>query len=211
MTLLQTDPQIAKLIALEEKRQTEVLEMIPSENYASRAVMDALATVLTNKYSEGYPKKRYYQGNKIIDDVEILAIERARKLFDVPHVNVQPYSGSPANTAVYFALLEPLKDKIMGLSLAFGGHLTHGSPVSFSGKYFKIVSYELDKNGFLDYDQIEKLALKERPKIIVCGATAYPRIIDFKRFGEIADKVGAFVLADISHITGLIIGGVHPS
>ena len=206
-----TDPITFELIKKEEKRQQEVLEMIPSENYASRAVLETLGSVLNNKYSEGYAKKRYYQGNKFIDDVEILAIERAKKLFGVPHVNVQPYSGSPANTAVYFALLEPLKDKIMGLSLAFGGHLTHGSPVSFSGKYFKIVSYELDKNGFLDYDQIEKLALKERPKIIVCGATAYPRIIDFKRFGEIADKVGAYLLADISHITGLIIGDAHPS
>ncbi|MBI4096446.1 MAG: serine hydroxymethyltransferase [Candidatus Levybacteria bacterium] len=204
------DPWIFDLIKQEEKRQEDVLEMIPSENYASPAVMEALGSVLTNKYSEGYAKKRYYQGNKFIDSVEILAMERAKKLFGVAHVNVQPYSGSPANTAVYFALLQP-KDKIMGLSLAFGGHLTHGSPVSFSGKYFTIVSYELDKNGYLDYGAIEKLALKEKPKIIVCGATAYPRIIDFKRFGEIADKVGAYLLADISHITGLIIAGAHPS
>src|SRR3989338_4512249 len=168
MTLLQTDPQIAKLIALEEKRQTEVLEMIPSENYASRAVMEALATVLTNKYSEGYPKKRYYQGNKVIDDVEILAQERAKKLFGFPHVNVQPYSGSPANTAIYFALCEPLKDKIMGLSLASGGHLTHGAAVAISGKYFKAVPYELGKDGKLDYGVIEKIAKTQRPKIIVC-------------------------------------------
>jgi len=211
MSLQSTDPQIAKLIKLEEKRQTEVLEMIPSENYASRAVMEALGTVLTNKYSEGYPKKRYYQGNKIIDEVEILAIERAKKLFKVPHANVQPYSGSPANTAVYFALLAPLKDKIMGLSLAFGGHLTHGAPVSISGKYFKTVPYELGKDGWLDYDAIEKLAKSQKPKIIVCGFTAYPRKIDFKRFGQIADSVGAYLLADISHITGLIIAGVHPN
>lgn len=209
--LKKTDPQIFELIKAEEKRQKEVLEMIPSENYTSKAVMEALGSVLTNKYSEGYPKRRYYQGNKIIDDVEILAIERAKKLFGVPHVNVQPYSGSPANTAVYFALLEPFKDKIMGLSLAYGGHLTHGSPVSFSGKYFPIVPYQLGRDGLLDYDAIEKLAVAEKPKIIVCGATAYPRIIDFKRFGEIADKVGAYLLADISHITGLIIGGIHPS
>ena len=209
--LKKTDPTIFELIRLEEKRQKEVLEMIPSENYTSKAVMEALGSVFTNKYSEGYPKKRYYQGNEFVDDVENLAIERAKKLFGVPYVNVQPYSGSPANTAVYFALLEPFKDKIMGLSLAFGGHLTHGSPVSFSGKYFPIVSYKLNKNGLLDYDEIEHLALKERPKIIVCGATAYPRIIDFKRFSEIADKVGAYLLADISHITGLIIGEVHPS
>lgn len=209
--LKKTDLQIYELIKQEEKRQRDVLEMIPSENYTSKAVMEALGSVLTNKYSEGYPKKRYYQGNKFVDDVEILAEERAKKLFGVPYVNVQPYSGSPANTAIYFALLEPFKDKIMGLSLAFGGHLTHGSPVSFSGKYFKIVSYELGKNGFLDYDEIEKLAVSEKPKIIVCGATAYPRIIDFKRFGEIADKVGCYLLADISHITGLIIAGVHPN
>ena len=211
MTLLQTDPQIAKLIALEEKRQTEVLEMIPSENYASRAVMDALATVLTNKYSEGYPKKRYYQGNKIIDDVEILAQDRAKKLFGVPHVNVQPYSGSPANTAVYLALCQPQKDKIMGLILASGGHLTHGAPVSISGKYFKTVFYELGRDGLLDYEAIERLAQREKPKIIVCGYTAYPRVIDFKRFGQIADSCGAYLLADIAHIAGLIVAGVHPS
>ncbi|OGE08951.1 serine hydroxymethyltransferase [Candidatus Curtissbacteria bacterium RIFCSPLOWO2_02_FULL_40_13b] len=211
MTLLQTDPQIAKLIALEEKRQTEVLEMIPSENYASRAVMQALATVLTNKYSEGYPKKRYYQGNKIIDEVEILAQGRAKKLFGVPHANVQPYSGSPANTAIYLALCQSQNDKIMGLTLAFGGHLTHGAPVSISGKYFKAVPYELGKNGYLDYDQIEKLATAEKPKIIVCGFTAYPRIIDFKKFGQIADSCGAYLLADVSHIAGLIVAGVHPS
>ncbi|MDO8620675.1 MAG: serine hydroxymethyltransferase [Candidatus Levybacteria bacterium] len=211
VSLQKADLKIYELIKQEEKRQQDVLEMIPSENYASKAVMEALGSVLTNKYSEGYPKKRYYQGNKFVDDVEILACERAKKLFGVPYVNVQPYSGSPANTAIYFALLEPFKDKIMGLSLAFGGHLTHGSSVSFSGKYFKIVSYELDKDGFLDYDAIEKLAVSEKPKIIVCGATAYPRIIDFKRFGEIVDKVGCYLLADISHITGLIIAGVHPS
>lgn len=210
-SLRQSDPHIFNLIAQEEKRQKEVLEMIPSENYTSKAVIEALGSVLTNKYSEGYAKKRYYQGNKIIDDVEALAEERAKKLFGVPHVNVQPYSGSPANTAVYFALLEPFKDKIMGLSLAFGGHLTHGSPVSFSGKYFSIIAYELNEKGLLDYDAIEKLAVKEKPKIIVCGATAYPRLIDFRKFGEIADKVSAYLLADISHITGLIIAGVHPS
>ena len=209
--LKSSDPLVYKLIKQEEKRQEDVLEMIPSENYTSKAVMEALGSVFTNKYSEGYPKKRYYQGNKFVDDVESLAIERAKKLFGVPYVNVQPYSGSPANTAVYFALLTPFKDKIMGLSLAFGGHLTHGSPVSFSGKYFPIVSYKLGKNGLLDYDEIEKQAIAEKPKIIVCGATAYPRIINFKRFGEIADKVGAYLLADVSHIAGLIVGRAHPS
>jgi glycine hydroxymethyltransferase len=209
--LKSVDSQIYELIKLEEKRQEDVLEMIPSENYTSRAVMEALGSVLTNKYSEGYPKRRYYQGNKIVDEVEILAQERAKKLFGVPHANVQPYSGSPANTAIYFALLEPFKDKIMGLSLAFGGHLTHGSPVSFSGKYFIIIPYQVGRDGEFDYDEIERSALKEKPKLIVCGGTAIPRIIDFKRFEEIADKVGAFLLADISHITGLIVAGVHPS
>jgi glycine hydroxymethyltransferase len=205
------DPKVYRLIKEEEKRQKEVLEMIPSENYTSKDVMEALGTILVDKYSEGYPRKRYYQGNKIIDEVEIIAEERAKKLFKVPYVNVQPYSGSPANSAVHMALLTPLKDKIMGLSLAFGGHLTHGSPVSFSGKYFKTVPYTLSKDGSLDYDAIEKLALKEKPKLIVCGFTAYPKIIDFKRFGQIADKSGAYLLADISHITGLIVAGAHPS
>lgn len=215
--LKKTDPKVFTLIRKEEKRQKEVLEMIPSENYTSKEVMQALGTVLVNKYSEGYPRKRYYQGNSIIDDIEILAEERAKKLFGVPFVNVQPYSGSPANSAVYLALLEPLKDKIMGLSLAFGGHLTHGSPVSFSGKYFKVVSYTLGKNGFLNYDEIEKIALKEKPKIIIAGFTAYPRTVDFKRFGQIADKVGVltgsttYLLTDISHIAGLIAAGAHPS
>ena len=209
--LAKTDPQIAKLIAAEEKRQKEVLEMIPSENYASAAVRSALGTVLNNKYSEGYPKKRYYQGNKVIDEVELLAIERAKKLFGVPYANVQALSGSPANLAVYVALLEPLKDKIMGLSLAFGGHLTHGQPQSVTGKFYKSVLYELGKDGKLDFAAIEKQAMREKPKIIVCGFTAYPRIIDFKKFAQIADKIGAYLLADISHIAGLVATGVHPS
>ena len=211
MNVLQkTDPQIYTLIREEEKRQKDVLEMIPSENYTSKAVMEALGSVFTNKYSEGYPKKRYYQGNKIVDEVEILAQDRAKKLFNVPYVNVQALSGSPANAAVYFALLD-YKDKIMGLSLAFGGHLTHGAAHTFSSRFFTPVQYILGKDGVLDFDEIEKLAVKEKPKIIVCGFTAYPRIIDFKRFSEIAEKVGAYLLADISHITGLIIAGVHPS
>src|SRR3989338_5787214 len=211
MSILTTDPQIAALIKAEEKRQADVLEMIPSENYTSQAVMEALGTVFTNKYSEGYHKKRYYQGNTIVDKVEILTQNRAKKLFGVPHVNVQPYSGSPANTAIYLALLEPLRDKIMGLSLAFGGHLTHGSSVSISGKYFKSTPYQVGYDGLLNYDQIEKIAKREKPKIIVCGFTAYPRTIDFERFGKIADFVGAYLLADISHIAGLIAAGVHPS
>lgn len=210
MSLKSADPQIAKLIALEEKRQREVLEMIPSENYASKAIMEALGTVLTNKYSEGYPKKRYYQGNKIIDSIETLAIERAKNLFGVPYVNVQPLSGSPANAAVYFALLEP-GDKLMGLSLAFGGHLTHGLPQNISGKFYKSVQYELGKDGLLDFAAIEKMAQKEKPKLIICGFTAYPRIIDFEKFAKIADRVGAYLMADIAHIAGLIAAGVHPS
>jgi len=210
MNLQRTDPQIATLIKAEEKRQKEVLELIPSENYASAAVIEALGSVLTNKYSEGYPKKRYYQGNRFIDEVEILAQERAKKLFGVPYVNVQALSGSPANTAVYFALCD-YKDKIMGLSLAFGGHLTHGLPLNFSGRFLTSVQYELGKDGYLDYDAIEKLATKEKPKIIICGYTAYPRIIDFNKFAQIADIVGAYLLADIAHIAGLIVAGVHPS
>lgn len=205
------DPAIFQLIKQEEKRQKEVLEMIPSENYTSKEVLEALGTVLNNKYSEGYPKKRYYQGNAVVDEVEILAEERAKKLFNVPYVNVQALSGSVMNLAVYFALLEPLKGKIMGLSLAFGGHLTHGQPQSSSGKFFKSTLYTLGKDDRLDFKAIEKQALKEKPDIIVCGFTAYPRIIDFKRFGEIADKVGAYLLADISHIAGLVAAGAHPS
>jgi len=205
------DPVVFKLIKEEEKRQKEVLEMIPSENYTSSEVLEALGTVLNNKYSEGYPKKRYYQGNAVADKVEILAQERAKKLFNVPYVNVQALSGSVMNLAVYFALLEPLKGKIMGLSLAFGGHLTHGQPQSASGKFFKSALFTLGKDGKLDFAAIEKQALKEKPDIIVCGFTAYPREIDFKKFGEIADEVGAYLLADISHIAGLVVGGAHPS
>ncbi len=209
-TLQKIDPEIYKLIKLEEKRQTEVLEMIPSENYASSAVWEALGTILNNKYSEGFPGKRYYQGNGIIDDVEKLATERARKLFGVPYVNAQALSGSPANSAVYLAVLEN-GDKMIGLDLASGGHITHGHPLGLSGRLFKISHYMLGKDDLLDYDAIEKQVLKEKPKLIICGYTAYPRIIDFKKFAKIADKVGAYLLADISHITGLIIGGVHPS
>lgn len=209
--LKKTDPAIYKLVEEEKKRQFEVLEMIPSENYTSQAVLEALGTELANKYSEGYAKKRYYQGNKVVDEIEMTAVDRAKKLFGVPYANVQPYSGSPANTAVFFALLEPLRDKIMGLSLAFGGHLTHGAPVSISGKYFKTVPYTLSPNGDFDFDEIEKIAVREKPKIIIAGFTAYPKVIDFKKFARIADKIGAYLLADISHIAGLVVGGVHPS
>src|SRR3989338_8805538 len=210
-SLKKTDPETKSIIDSEIQRQSNVLQLIPSENYTSRAVLEALGSEFTNKYSEGYPKKRYYQGNKFVDDVEILAQVRAKKIFGVPHANVQPYSGSPANTAVYLALLEPLKNKIMGLSLAFGGHLTHGSPVSISGKYFKAVPYELGRDGKLDFNAIEKIAKRERPKIIVCGFTAYPRAFEFEKFGEIADSINAYLLADISHIAGLVATGAHES
>lgn len=208
--LKKQDPQIYSLIIEEEKRQKDVLEMIPSENYTSQAVMEALGSVLTNKYSEGFPGKRYYQGNKVADAVESLAQTRAMKLFGVPYVNVQPLSGSPANSAVYFAVLEN-GDKIMGLSLSMGGHITHGHKLGLSGRFFNSVHYELGEDARLDYDAIEKMAMKEKPKLLICGYTAYPRKIDFKRFGEIADKVGCYLMADVSHITGLIIGGEHPS
>jgi len=210
-TLNAVDSKIAELIRREKERQEDTLMMIPSENYASPAVLEALGSVAQNKYAEGYPGKRYYQGNQNIDEIETLAIERAKKLFAVPHVNVQSYSGSPANSAVYFALLKP-KDKIMGLALDSGGHLTHGYPkITFSGRYFQSVQYQVGKDGFLDYGEIMALAEKEKPKIIVAGTTAYPRVLDFKEFGKIADRVGAYLLADISHIVGLIIAGVHPS
>ncbi|HUQ85692.1 MAG TPA: serine hydroxymethyltransferase [Candidatus Limnocylindrales bacterium] len=210
INLKKTDPQIYKLVKEEEIRQKDVLEMIPSENYASKAVIEALGTVLTNKYSEGFPGKRYYQGNQVADKVETLTAERAKKLFGVPYVNVQPLSGSPANSAVYFAVLKN-GEKMMGLSLANGGHITHGHALGLSGRLFNPVHYDLGKDGKLDYDAIEKLAMKEKPKLIICGFTAYPRKVDFKRFGEIADKVGCVLMADISHITGLIIAGEHMS
>jgi len=210
INLKKTDPQIYNLIKEEEKRQKDVLEMIASENYASKAVIEALGSALTNKYSEGFPGKRYYQGNAVADAVEIVAQERAKKLFGVPYVNVQPLSGSPANSAVYFAVLQN-GEKLMGLSLANGGHITHGHKLGLSGRFFKAVHYELGKNDRLDYDEIEKQVLKEKPQLLICGYTAYPRKIDFKRFGQIADKAGCYLMADVSHITGLIVAGAHSS
>lgn len=208
------DKAIANLNAQEEKRQLETLDLIASENLVSPAVREALSTVLTNKYAEGYPDARYYPGNQYVDDVELLAQERALKLFELsPNdwvVNVQPYSGSPANFAVYAAVLSE-GDTALGMALADGGHLTHGHRVSHSGKFFHFEQYGLDENGFIDYEQVEKLAQKFKPKLIVCGATAYSQIVDFARFGEIAKRHDALLMADVAHIAGLITSGVHPS
>lgn len=212
MSILQTqDPEISKLINAELARQQDGLEMIPSENFTSKAVMEAMGSILTNKYSEGYPGARYYGGNKFIDEVENLARDRAKQLFGVAHANVQPYSGSPANLAIYFALLDP-GDTVLGMDLAQGGHLTHGYKFNFSGKFFHAENYGVDeKTHLLDYVAIRAKAKTVKPKMIICGATAYPRIIDFKKFREIADEVGAYLVADISHISGLVIAGEHPS
>lgn len=212
--LKQLDVQIAKLIADEGKRQEETLNLIASENYPSKAVREALSSIFVAKYSEGRPYKRYYAGMENVDKLETLVEERARKAFDLSPkkwaVNVQPYSGSPANYAVLRGLLNP-GDKILSLPLPHGGHLTHGASVSLSGKDFKVVNYSVGRDGFLDYEEIEKLAIKENPKLIICGYTAYPRKIDFKKFSQIAKQAGASLLADVAHIAGLIIGGVHPS
>ncbi|OGM11008.1 serine hydroxymethyltransferase [Candidatus Woesebacteria bacterium RBG_16_34_12] len=203
--------EVFNLIKQEEKRQEETLTLIPSENYASYAVRDAVGSILTNKYSEGYPGKRYYQGNKIIDEIENLAIDRAKKLFSVPHANVQPYSGSPANSEVMIALLTP-GDTIMGMSLASGGHLTHGHPdITFSGKFFRSVQFGLNKKDEIDFVKLRQLALKEKPKVLIIGTTAYPLILDWEKFSEIADEVDAYLVTDISHVAGLIMGGAYPS
>ena len=208
--LQRTDPEIYRLIREEEQYQIESVRLIPSENYVSKAVLEATGSVLTNKYSEGYAHKRYYEGQRYIDEVETIAIERAKALFKAAHVNVQPYSGSPANLAVYFALLKP-GDALMGLALPHGGHLTHGWNVSITGSFWRPVHYTVDRETQrLDYDAIREMARRERPKIIVTGATAYPRQFDFKIFADIAKEVGAYLLADISHIAGLIVAGEHP-
>ena len=206
-----SDPEILNLIKKEEDYQKSTLRLIASENYTSKAVMNATGSVLTNKYAEGYPGKRYYAGNQYVDQIETLAIERAKKLFNVPHANVQPHSGSSANIAAFFAFLEP-GDKFMGLELPHGGHLTHGSHVNYSGKWFKAVSYGVDKETeALDYDAIKKIAVEEKPKLIICGYTAYPLIIDFKAFREVCDEVDAILMADISHFAGLVAGEAYPS
>ncbi len=207
----ETDPEIHSLIGKELQRQQDCIDLIASENYTPSSVLEATGSVLTNKYSEGYPGKRYYGGNEFIDAVETLAIERAKKLFGADHANVQPHSGSTANYCAYSALMEP-GETLMGMELSQGGHLTHGSPVNFSGKAYKVASYSVDRNTeMLDYDQIRKQAMEQKPKVIVCGYTAYPRTVHFERFREIADACGAYLLADISHIAGLIAGGAHPS
>lgn len=200
------DKEVFDAVMAEEKRQAEEIELIASENYVSSAVLETMATVLTNKYSEGYPGKRYYGGNQCIDNVENIAIERAKKLFDAEHVNVQPLSGSPANAAVYMAFIKP-GDKVLGLKLDHGGHLSHGHPVNFSGMLYDFVQYKVDdKSGKIDMEEVRKIALKEKPKMIVAGYSAYSREVDWKRFKEIADEVGAFTFADIAHTAGLIAG-----
>lgn len=206
-----TDPQIYDLIVKETTRQSESLRLIPSENYASQAVMEATGSILNNKYSEGYPGRRYYEGQEYIDDVETIAIERAKALFGAAHANVQPYSGSPANQAAYMALLDP-GCTVMGLGLPFGGHLTHGWGVNFSGINYKSVQYEVDPETHrVDLNKVEELAKQARPRMIICGGTAYPRLWDFEGFGEIARTVGATLVADIAHIAGLVAAGAHPS
>lgn len=204
------DPEIAELIVKEQERQNSHIELIASENWVSKAVMSAMGSVLTNKYAEGYPGKRFYGGCQWVDEVETLAIERAKKIFGCTYTNVQPHSGAQANMAVFFALLKP-GDTVMGMNLAHGGHLTHGSPANLSGAYFKIVPYGVNENGVIDYDEVEKLAKEHRPKLIVAGASAYARTIDFRRFREIADEVGAYLMVDMAHIAGLVASGQHPS
>lgn len=206
----ETDPEVAELIDKELIRQQNTIELIASENIASKAVIAAAGTVLTNKYAEGKPYKRFYNGCDLVDQIETLAVERVKKLFGVEHANVQPHSGAQANMAVFLYALKH-GDTVMGMDLSNGGHLTHGSPVNFSGMYFNIVSYGVNEYGEIDYDNVEKLALEHKPKMIICGASNYSKIIDFKRFKEIADKVDAYLMADIAHIAGLVAGGVHPS
>lgn len=209
--LKKTDPEIFDLIAHEAQRQEHEIDLIASENYASTAVRDATGSVLTNKYAEGYPGKRYYGGCEIVDQVEIIAIDRCKKLFNAEHVNVQPHAGSPANMAAYAALLKP-GDTILGMSLASGGHLTHGHGVNFSGNWYKAVQYGVNiQTGLIDYDEIERLAHQHKPKLIIAGASAYSRIIDFEKFSAIAKSAGAYLMADIAHIAGLVAAGLHPS
>ena len=208
--LKNTDPKIAEILAKELDRQRHGAEMIASENFVSRAVLETAGSVLTNKYAEGYPSKRYYGGNEFIDQSEQLAIDRAKKLFGAEHANVQPHAGSQANMEAYFALAE-LGDTILGFSLAHGGHLTHGHPVNFSGKFYNFVSYGVDKKTErIDMEEVRAQAIKHKPKIILAGASAYSRQIDFKPFRDIADEVGAYLMVDMAHIAGLVAAGLHP-
>lgn len=208
--LRNTDPAIAQVIEDELARQNSHIELIASENWVSHAVMSAMGSPLTNKYAEGYPGKRYYGGCECVDVAENLAIERAKELFGCDYANVQPHSGAQANLAVFFAMLEP-GDTVMGMNLDHGGHLTHGSPVNISGKYFKIVPYGVNDEGFIDYDELRHIALEAKPKLIVAGASAYARTIDFKKFREVADEVGAYLMVDMAHIAGIVAAGLHPS
>lgn len=208
--IIKTDSEIAEAIEAEVARQNSHIELIASENWVSKAVMAAMGSPFTNKYAEGYPGKRYYGGCECVDVAENLAIERAKKLFGCEYANVQPHSGAQANMAVFFAVLKP-GDTFMGMNLSDGGHLSHGSKVNMSGKYFNPVAYGVDENGFIDYDQVRQIALECKPKMIVCGASAYCRAIDFKRLREIADEVGAYLMADIAHIAGLVAAGLHQS
>ena len=208
--ILNADPEMAQAITDEMKRQNSHIELIASENWVSKAVMAAMGSPLTNKYAEGYPSKRYYGGCQCVDVVENLARDRAKELFGCDYVNVQPHSGAQANLAVYFAMLEP-GDKILGMNLDHGGHLTHGSPVNLSGKYFKSTFYGVNDDGVIDYEVVRQRAIEEKPKLIVAGASAYARIIDFKKFREIADEVGAYLMVDMAHIAGLVAAGLHPS
>lgn len=204
------DPEVARAIEAEGERQNSHIELIASENWVSKAVMSAMGSILTNKYAEGYPGRRYYGGCQCVDVVEDLARDRAKKLFGCDYVNVQPHSGAQANLAAFFAILKP-GDKILGMNLDHGGHLTHGSPVNISGKYFETSFYGVNDQGVIDYDVVRETALREKPKLIIAGASAYPRIIDFKKFREIADEAGAYLMVDMAHIAGLVAAGLHPS
>ncbi len=211
VALPETDPELDRLLTEESRLQDQTIRLIPSENYASQAVLEATASVLTNKYSEGYPERRYYEGQQVVDQVETLAVERAKSLFGTGHANVQPYSGSPANLAIFLAFMQP-GDTVMGMALPMGGHLTHGWNVSVTGRWFRPVQYAVRKEtGRVDLDEVRDLARAERPKVIFCGGTAIPRIVDFAGFSEIAREVGALLVADIAHVSGLVAGGAHPS
>ena len=208
--LKNVDAELANAMEAERERQNSHIELIASENWVSEAVMEAMGSILTNKYAEGYPGRRYYGGCECVDVVEDLARERAKELFGCDYANVQPHSGAQANMAVFFAMLEP-GDKVLGMNLDHGGHLSHGSPVNMSGKYFDVVFYGVEDDGFIDYEKVRELAIKEQPKLIIAGASAYARTIDFKKFREIADEVGAYLMVDMAHIAGLVAAGVHPS